>query len=85
MRANRFFQIGFLLAAGLCLAAPALAAEPTGVWSTAEGKSHVRVSRCGTNLCGNVIWLKVPNDEAGKPTDLHFHMGGDVMKATRAK
>ena len=63
-----------LAACALLLAAPApaLAAEPTGTWLAAEGKSHVRVSKCGANLCGSVVWLKAPNDDGGKPKlDIH--------------
>ena len=54
------------------LAFPALAADPTGVWTAAEGKSRVKVSHCGANLCGSVVWLKEPLDEAGKPK-LDYH------------
>ncbi len=51
----------------LGLAAPALA-DPIGTWITANGDSHVRIENCGGALCGNVVWLKEPNDpETGKP------------------
>lgn len=44
------------------------AAEPTGTWSTEGGLSRVRISPCGSALCGTVISLKEPNDpETGKP------------------
>lgn len=60
------------LALAGALASPAAAAEPAGVWTAAEGKSRVRVSKCGANLCGSVIWLREPNDESGKPkVDIH--------------
>ena len=61
-----------LAAFALLLAAPVHAAEPAGTWLAAEGKSQVRVSKCGANLCGSVVWLKSPNDEGGKPKlDIH--------------
>lgn len=44
------------------------AAEPTGTWSTEEGRSRVRISPCGSALCGTIVSLKEPNDpETGKP------------------
>jgi len=49
------------------LATPALA-DPIGTWVTENGDSHVRIENCGGALCGNVVWLKAPNDpETGKP------------------
>jgi uncharacterized protein (DUF2147 family) len=42
--------------------------DPTGVWLTQAGDAKVAVSRCGTALCGRVVWLKTPIDSAtGKP------------------
>lgn len=32
-----------------------------GKWTTAEGKSHVVISKCSAGLCGKVVWLKEPN------------------------
>lgn len=49
----------------LALAAPALA-DPIGTWLTESGNSRVKIENCGGALCGNVVWLKEPN-EAGKP------------------
>lgn len=46
----------------------AWAADPTGTWLTANGRSRVRVVNCGGGLCGSIIWLKEPNDPAtGQP------------------
>lgn len=56
-----------LLATLLPPISSALAADATGVWATKEGKSHVRISPCGDKLCGEIIWLKEPNGEDGKP------------------
>jgi uncharacterized protein (DUF2147 family) len=48
--------------------APAFAAEPIGTWFTQDRESQVRISNCGGALCGNLIWLKEPNDPAtGRP------------------
>jgi uncharacterized protein (DUF2147 family) len=53
----------------LIVAAPfaAGAAELKGKWLTDEGKGHVVFESCGSKLCGKIVWLKEPNDEAGKP------------------
>jgi uncharacterized protein (DUF2147 family) len=47
---------------------PALAADPTGIWLTEEGKATVRVADCGGALCGTIVALREPNDpQTGKP------------------
>ncbi|KQP08765.1 MAG: DUF2147 domain-containing protein [Methylobacterium sp.] len=62
--------------AGLTLAAlpgSALAATPndaTGTYLTEDGRARIRVEKCGpqnTNLCGYVVWLKVPLNDKGQP------------------
>ncbi|MDD2900037.1 MAG: DUF2147 domain-containing protein [Desulfuromonadaceae bacterium] len=48
----------------LLTVSPALAAGPGGVlgfWKTAGGDSLLELSRCGDKICGNIVWLKVPN------------------------
>lgn len=49
------------------LASGALAGDPAGLWLTDDGEAKIRVSRCGANLCGNIAWLKDPNDNKGTP------------------
>lgn len=66
------FRLAIMAAALAGLCAPALAADPAGMWTAAEGKSRVRISHCGASLCGNLAWLKEPNDEAGK-AKLDYH------------
>lgn len=61
-----------ILAATMALAtAPASAetnVDPTGVWLTEAGDAKVLVSKCGSGICGTIIWLKAPIDPAtGKP------------------
>jgi len=47
-------------------------ADVTGVWSTIEGKSHVKIEPCGDKLCGKIIWLKEPLNSDGSPKiDIH--------------
>lgn len=63
------------------LAEAALAGDPMGTWLTEGGKSRVRITDCGGALCGNITWLKEPNDAAGKPhSDIN---NTDASKRTR--
>jgi uncharacterized protein (DUF2147 family) len=61
-----------ILAATVVLAATPMSAEtnadPTGVWLTEAGDAKIHVSRCGSGLCGIIVWLKAPIDPAtGRP------------------
>jgi uncharacterized protein (DUF2147 family) len=67
MAARFVFAIACLLAL-----APAASAQsggdPTGIWLTQAGDARVRVSKCGSGICGVVVWLKDPiNPANGKP------------------
>jgi uncharacterized protein (DUF2147 family) len=33
----------------------------TGMWKTDGGDSQLELFRCGTQICGKIIWLKTPN------------------------
>jgi len=75
--ARTAFRVGVFAASTALLAtvvaAPALAAphrDPSGTWLTQDGKARIRVEKCGPqekNLCGYAVWLKVPNNDEGKP------------------
>ena len=64
---------GFIIAiAAAFLAAPSgqaqVAGEPSGIWLTQAGDARVRVSKCGSGICGVIVGLKQPIDPAtGKP------------------
>jgi uncharacterized protein (DUF2147 family) len=66
-------RFGFIIAIiAALLAAPAARAqaggEVSGLWLTQAGDAKVRVSRCGGEICGVVVWLKDPiNPGTGKP------------------
>lgn len=71
---RRFFGIAkpFSVALGLILTSiSSVTAGPFdlgGVWLTQAGDAKVAVSRCGSSLCGRIVWLKTPIDPAtGKP------------------
>lgn len=52
----------------LLFAAPAAAADPSGMWLTADGEARVQIGNCGQAYCGKIVWLKEPNDpETRKP------------------
>lgn len=56
------------LAAALMVAAPAAAQDVNGQWLTEGGKARVNIASCGgTKLCGNIVWLREPNDASGQP------------------
>ena len=60
----------------------AAAADAFGTWLTGDKEGQVRIVNCGGALCGNLVWLKEPNDAAtGRPkTDKH---NADASKQSR--
>jgi uncharacterized protein (DUF2147 family) len=65
-RIMKISNIAALLALLVVLGLPAVAhaADPTGTWLTEGGKSRVKITHCGSALCGTIVWLKDPNDPA---------------------
>jgi len=61
-----FAAVG-VLAVGLAIARPAQAADISGVWLVAGGDAHIRMAKCGADMCGTIVWLKDPLDKTGKP------------------
>jgi uncharacterized protein (DUF2147 family) len=48
--------------------AQAQALDVSGIWLTQAGDAKVRVSKCGSGICGTIVWLREPIDSAtGKP------------------
>src|SRR5690349_24014404 len=76
----------------LCISAAALltvgfnktaaAADAIVTWLNGDKEGQVRIVNCGGALCGNLVWLKEPNDPAtGRPkTDKH---NADASKQSR--
>ncbi|MBS8259885.1 DUF2147 domain-containing protein [Roseibium polysiphoniae] len=58
-----------MLAAALIMggATPTLAADATGEWARPGGSSKIRISACGSALCGKLIWLKSPRNDTANP------------------
>ena len=44
--------------AALPFAAVAADPAPFGVWARGDGKAHVRIERCGADLCAINTWIK---------------------------
>jgi uncharacterized protein (DUF2147 family) len=49
-----------VVAAAVLGAGPAIAAEPTGLWYDHTGRGAVEITKCGSQLCGRLVWLKDP-------------------------
>jgi uncharacterized protein (DUF2147 family) len=64
-----------LRALALCLittsigfaAATAQAADPTGVWLTADQSAKIRVEKCPDGYWGSIAWEKVPGTDSKNP------------------
>lgn len=72
----------FAAAAVVIASTSAIAANPHGVWLSADGRVKVRVADCQGALCGKIVWLKEPIDpETHRPrTD---KLNPDVKKRVR--
>jgi uncharacterized protein (DUF2147 family) len=57
--------------------APALA-DPAGTWLRENGNSRVRVSQCGSKMCGSIVWLK---DDSG-PSKIGQRVFYDMVKSS---
>ncbi|MBW5434284.1 DUF2147 domain-containing protein [Bradyrhizobium canariense] len=64
---SRFAALIVLLAA-LLGATAAHAQSADGTWLTQAGDARVKIGKCGSGICGNVVWLREPHDTAtGQP------------------
>ena len=62
---TRFAFVASILAALLAgSAARAQMGDPSGTWLTQAGDAKVRVSKCGAQICGVVVWLREPTNPA---------------------
>jgi uncharacterized protein (DUF2147 family) len=62
----KYLSVLGLLGVGILGSGPARAAEdPTGYWATEKNESQIHITHCGDKLCGNVFWMKEPNDAKG--------------------
>ena len=57
-----------ILALGAFDANAAQPADVTGVWLSPKANMRVRIAPCGSGLCGNIVWMKDPNNpQTGEP------------------
>ncbi|MYA89479.1 MAG: DUF2147 domain-containing protein [Boseongicola sp. SB0662_bin_57] len=40
-------------------------ADPTGVWLTPAGNSHIEIRLCNEKLCGKIVWFTEPHNADG--------------------
>lgn len=61
--------LGVLAAAVFAIGSPsqASAADPSGIWAKDDGSAKVEIKKCGSGLCGSVVWLRTPNNSRGEP------------------
>ncbi len=60
---------GLLIALLLGNYAPPLSANPakaTGIWLDRDEEVAVQIFRCRSNLCGRIVWLDDPDNDAGQ-------------------
>ena len=61
-------RFAFLASVFMALLAASSAAaqthDPSGIWLTQAGDAKVRVSKCGAQICGVVVWLREPINPA---------------------
>lgn len=69
-----FATLGLLATGAAALAKDGGSLDPAGTWLTEDGRAKVRIEKCGSDhvhICGNVVWLKEPLDDKGRPkTDI---------------
>ena len=62
-------NVGAALSMGIlvlaAMSATAAAADPRGVWLTADKDAALTISTCGAQLCGRIIWLESASDRSG--------------------
>ena len=57
-----------LMAMAFCFAAQAQNADAIlGSWANPNGQDHILIYKRGNKFFGKLDWIKVPNDESGKP------------------
>jgi uncharacterized protein (DUF2147 family) len=64
--------LALLMAAALMAALPALAepmADIVGRWRDSDGESEIAISRCGSALCGKIVWLKQERFDIYNPNE----------------
>lgn len=94
-RTRSAFLAAVTSAAGLFLGVSGVQAQDSlGTWLTDDQKAKIELRECGANgLCSEIVWLKEPVDENGRPWRDENHpeaskrsrpiMGIDILKGTK--
>jgi len=48
-------------------AGSAAAQDAKGTWLSESGETRIRIAPCGAELCGTVVWQKVPGKDVNNP------------------
>jgi uncharacterized protein (DUF2147 family) len=48
-------------------AQPARGAGAVGTWLSQSGETRVRISPCGAQMCGTIVWVKSPGKDIHNP------------------
>jgi uncharacterized protein (DUF2147 family) len=57
------------LAIAFAASAPARADDITGTWLSQSGETRVRVSPCGGQFCGTIVWVSKPGKDVNNPDE----------------
>ena len=54
---------GIAALALLATTIPSFAAGIEGTWNRSDGKSKIKISKCGSSFCSKIIWLDTPRKD----------------------
>ena len=67
MNARALFASVALLATPMAAGAELPSDTAHGYWLTENRKAIVQIAPCGGDICGRMVWVEKPVDEAGRP------------------
>jgi uncharacterized protein (DUF2147 family) len=67
MTFKTFIFSGFLMVFAAAAFAQTEADAIVGVWESGNGKARIKIDKASDKFNGRIVWLREPNDEAGKP------------------
>jgi uncharacterized protein (DUF2147 family) len=67
MTSKIFIFSVFLMVFAVAAFAQTEADAIVGVWESGNGKARIKIDKANDKFNGRIVWLREPNDEAGKP------------------
>jgi len=64
---STFSLLSALVAIGTASNAAQAAPKEVGIWYDDTGRGAVQIYKCGSKLCGRIVWLKDPLGKDGQP------------------